>query len=424
MKIVGLWGIPGLVWPRTKELMDKALKETLTSRELLALKSRSFYIPIQLSELARGKGEESKERHITICYNVAREADEGEDASDTLTKEEKIAGLRTISFVIGEIARIEPNCNTEKALARLEDIIKGDDFRTLTRDLIKGAVGEEERVFVEQFGKGEVLRDMYKIISEGAEGKRIIKALDYCIKGMTDAMATFLEKGPIETSRQLDDYTYHVAGRVGSDFLNELVRLKDKVELDDELAGQFGRFLQLINIAKNIREDYIQGRKFLAGEWIHRGLSYEFMMDGKSMDAERVRNNVLNRILLFIDTRFDASVDYVKSVPPELSGYKAFCLVPLITGKKTTETMRNAGAENVFLGREDAIKIGMGGMGAITNFSYYTVKHENGGRTNDWLEEFRKDPRQFSFKPEDYVKWAPNWIGVDSAALKEHLGIS
>ena len=246
---------------------------------------------------------------------------------------------------------------------------------------------------------------------------------------MGDAMMDFLDKGPIETSRQLDDYCYHVAGRIGSNFLNELIRQKDcvdgkPVELDDELAAQFGRYLQFINIIKGIRKDYNEGRKFLPGELIHRGISYEFMMESKtSLDAQDVRDYVFNRVLEFAETRFERSVRYVKSIPSELSGYKAFCLVPLITGQKTIENMRDSKAEKVFNGDEDATKISYG-IGSIMNFSYYLAKNDEGKKANRWLDEFGNSPRRFSFKPDDYVLWAKDFIDIESDTLKKHLGIA
>ena len=427
MNVEGLWGISGLEWPVDKELMDKAKRETLTSRELLALKSASFYGPIQLLELARGANEKSKEFYVRICYDVLRELDECEDASSkALTKDDKIWAIDKLSLVVENIVRRDPNGNSGK----LEAIIRGDDLKSLTDRIVRGAVDEKARIFIEQFGKGIVLRDICRIGKEDEVGKEIKLALDYCVKSMALGMRAFLDKGPLQTPRQLDDYCYHVAGKIGSGFLNKLVKLKDivnekPVELDDELAEQFGRYLQLINIAKNIRSDYAESRRFLPEEWRSRGISYEVMMeDYNSLNAGKVREEVFNRLVLdFVGDRFSRSISYVKYVPLELSGFKAFCLVPLITGQKTIENMIDAGADKVFKGEEDAIKISYG-IGTIMNFSYYLSTYNNGANVNGWLEEFRKNPRGFSFKPDDYITWAPNWIGIERDVIKMHLGIS
>lgn len=426
MEIKGLWGIPGLVWPRPYELIAKVDRgEDLNSRELLALKSESFYGPIRLLELAKGSDEESKEFYVRTCYNVLRELDECEDI-EKLTKEEKISALTTASFVIGEVDRLKPNNDNGKGIRKLEEIIeKEDDFRSLTEKLKSGAIDKKELIFIEQFGKGTVLRDMYYIIQEGENGKRIIKALSDCTSKMADAMIKFLEKGPIQRSKQLGHYCYHVAGRIGSRFLNEIVQVKDNTTLNDGMAEQFGSYLQLINITKNVEKDYKEGRRFLPGGWIHYGVSFESMMDVQtiSLNASRAREGVFNKILYYIDSRFDNSISYLISIPEKLSGYKAFCLVPLITGQKTVETMKDAGADSVFKGLEKAIKIDYG-IGTIMNFSYNIVKHENGTKANVWLEEFRKEPRRFSFRPEDYVNWAKDWIGIDSDVLKSYFAHS
>ena len=77
--------------------------------------------------------------------------------------------------------------------------------------------------------------------------------------------------------------------------------------------------------------------------------------------------------------------------------------------QKTIENMHEAGAERVFRGEEHAVKIPYG-IKNILEFSDKIVTYENGKNANGWLDEYKKDPRVFSFKPGEYEKWACNWL--------------
>lgn len=418
-------GLEEIVWLRPQKIIEISKERTLTSEELLVLKSSSFFLPIKLLTIAKGDDEEYKEPYVRVAYNIFRELDECEDVPIKSNGEkkqreiinERLGMITRFSYIVGEV--VKRDYSIER---RIEDIIQGDDLRSVTKWLTENEPKEDGKVFAEHFGRGIVLRELYEIGKEGEIGKDIKKALDYSLKSMADGMSFFIDKGPIETYRQLDNYCEYVAGKVGKTFLNELVKLKDLerlklkdksgnliTTLDDKLAELFAKFLQLTNMAKNVRPDYEEGRKFFPGEWIHKGISYESMMDGLTIGAQQVRNEVLYKILSTTSAKFYPSLDYVKSIPKELSGYRAFCLFPLILAEKTIENMRSAGPERVFKGDEDAIKIPYG-IDAIKDFTYNIVKFEKGEHLDNWLEKYKENPAKFSFKPGDYKDWAPQWL--------------
>ncbi|MBI2448885.1 squalene/phytoene synthase family protein, partial [Candidatus Pacearchaeota archaeon] len=331
------------IWPSPDECLDIVKKggRDLTSDELLAEKSRSFYRPIRILHYANGDDEFDKRFVVTIAYNIMRELDEAEDASNkTLSIEDKVWAIQRFSYVVGDVVRRDPNGKG------IEFIINGSDFQTVTQKLIQGASDEYAKVFVEQFGKGIVLKDLYNLGKE-QDGKSMKEAIDYCTKSMATGMITFLERGPIETVNQLHNYCYWIAGRIGSGLLNKLLELKDKVKLDDNLAERFGKFLQLINITKNVRSDYTEGRRFFPGELIHGSISYEYMMDGKGLDAQHRRKEVFDNMVKFIEDNVGASINYIKSIPAKKSGYKAFCYFCFLLGQMTLQNMKEAGADRV-----------------------------------------------------------------------------
>lgn len=393
---------PKFIWPDINEIRKKHyLGEILTSEDVLALKSRSFYAPIKLLSVAKGKEEVDKERYIMAVYNILRELDEIEDAfGGRLNPAEKKEVIGRFTNVIRSIVK--------KNGGGIEGIIAGDDFRTVTRKLMEGAAGEDARIFAEQFGKGGVLREFYEFGKE-ENGKKIQKAIEYSVLSMAGGMNNFLTKGSIQDIQQLIDYCNDVAGRIGSLFLNELVEIKDKVSLGDQSAERFGEYLQLTNIIKNIREDYLAGRRFLPEQSRHGEASYEYMMDGDGEIPIKARGRMFEKMLILAKSRFSGSIGYVKSIPEKLSGYRAFCFVPLISAQKTLEKMEMAEAEKVFRGDEKSIKVSFDVINNIANFSKDFVRLEE-NYVNEWLDYYKENPSRFPFSQGEYEKWAYNWL--------------
>src|SRR3989344_393433 len=385
-------GLEELKWPRPEELIKIASERDLTSEELLAEKSASFFAPVRMLSIAKGSNEYPKEVYVRTGYNILRELDEFEDASRSVSIGDKTWAIGRFTFVIGEVARL----NGHKK--GIENIIRGDDFQSVTKRMVAGAADERARVFIEQFGRGHVLRDLYEIGKE-ENGKKIQEAIADCTRSMAFGMTTFLEKGPIQTEEQLENYCFQVAGRIGSGLLNKLVEYRDvdknglPVKLDDGLAEKLGEFLQLTNISKNIHSDYKEGREFLPNDWRTRDVSFNYMVEGKGVVAQDSRRKMLEKILNLAERNFGDSVRYLTSIPNELSGYKVFCLIPLITAQKTIENMKAPGAaERVFKGEPDAVKIPYGIKGII-DFSYNIAKFDNGNRTNEWLDKYACNPQ-------------------------------
>lgn len=403
-------GLETLIWHRPKEILETAKRRTLTSEELLALKSVGFFLPIRFLRLAKGDSEVDKEIYVKTAYNIFRLLDQLEDVliKKNGEREQEIKNKRkdmitNFSYIVGEVVKRDySNART------IEDLINSDYFRSITSWLMANEPNDEGRVFAQHFGRGVVLRDLYKIGEEGETGKMIKEALDYSVKNMAEGMRVFIDQGPIQTLRRLDNYCEYVAGKVGKNFLNKVVMLKDGIQLDSNLAELFAKYLQFTNIIKNVRQDYEEGRKFLPSELI-TGISYEFMMDQDTLEARQIRNKVLSRLIDYTNGKFLPSVKYIKSIPTELSGYRAFCLFPLIHAQKTLENMQNAGIEQIFHGDPGAIKI-IYGIESIKDFCYNIVTKEVGKKLDAWLDEYSDKPQSFSFHPQAYANWSKDWI--------------
>lgn len=85
--------------------------------------------------------------------------------------------------------------------------------------------------------------------------------------GMADRMATWAERNwKCETVRDLDAYTFAVAGAVGV-LLCDIWAWHDGTITDRNLAIGFGRGLQSVNILRNRDEDASRGVSFYPLGW-------------------------------------------------------------------------------------------------------------------------------------------------------------
>lgn len=374
-------------------LIKESESRVLTSDELLRLKSRSFYEPITLLETAKAPEEANKRAPIRCAYNILREGDTMEDGD--LNIDEKGWALDKFGYITSQVARRNGD--------GIEDIIAGD-LMAVTEVTLKGvrAHDDEERVFVEQFGKGTVLKEMHQF------PRPIREAIKDCTTTMIIGMENFIEKGPIQTRQELKDYCFYVAGSVG-EALNKIVFEMDKVKLDDEQAQHFGQYLQMTNIIKGIYRDWKEGRVYVPAEF-HIGTSHDFLIQGRGPDSEKVRTQTLKQILELVGENFPRALEYVISIPNKLQGYKTFCFLPLIGARQTLETIKVASPYEVFTGVERAIKVSKGTFKNIGQLAMGVVSKKGIEGIQDWLKEYQSDPSKFSFEPGKYESWSNNWL--------------
>ncbi|MGK7379040.1 squalene/phytoene synthase family protein [Planococcus sp. 1R117A] len=115
---------------------------------------------------------------------------------------------------------------------------------------------------------------------------------------MAGGMAKWVEKKwIIETKEDLDDYTYYVAGLVGT-MLSDLWKWHDNTETDPELAIAFGRGLQAVNMLRNYDEDLERGVTFVPNGW-GRNDMFNYANDNLAKADEYVKSIKNKRIIMF-----------------------------------------------------------------------------------------------------------------------------
>ncbi len=389
--------VNGLNFPAPEELIAQSKQRKLSQLELLILKSRSFAIPIFLLGKSKGDSEMDKKEEIQNLYIDLRELDTIEDC--TLPLKKRLELIDDLSYVFSQTSMRNSSEPIEDLRKKLGDIT--DKLKTGVK--YNDVVDEEELAFVEQFGYGESLTTLHGFRQD------VKKIIAYCLSNMGIGMKEFLKRGKISKSSELKEYCSYVAGSVGIALTN-IVKEIDGRQLNPDHAKVFGEYLQMVNIIKNTREDYEKRGISFIPEEIHPGIGTSDLMEGNDKKARTNRSETLEKIIFNVESNFETSINYINSIPEELSGYRSFCLIPLITAEKTLQTMKNAGAEAVFKGEKKAIKIDREAFEKIYIFTERIAGIGAGAQARSWGMEYKEDPKKFSFIPGEYEKWAYNWL--------------
>lgn len=115
---------------------------------------------------------------------------------------------------------------------------------------------------------------------------------------MAEGMAKWVDrKFVIRTREDLDDYTYYVAGLVGT-MLSDLWKWHDNTDTDPELAIGFGRGLQAVNMLRNLDEDRERGVSFVPEGWTREDM-FNYANENLAQADLYVKSIQNKRILMF-----------------------------------------------------------------------------------------------------------------------------
>jgi farnesyl-diphosphate farnesyltransferase len=157
------------------------------------------------------------------------------------------------------------------------------------------------------------------------------EALQQCVRTMARGMGQFQlrgEKRGLQSSKDLDQYCYYVAGVVGEMLTRlfclyspEIAKRHDALMT---LAVSFGQSLQMTNILKDVWEDYQNGacwlpRKIFAEEGFNLG------------DLTKARNRGgfergVQRLIGIAHFHLKNALTYTLLIPKEETGIRNFCL--------------------------------------------------------------------------------------------------
>ena len=277
----------------------------MNSRELLRIASRTFAIGI---ERLPGVLCEA----MTVAYLLLRVSDYLED-NEEMPSDEKIALLNLWVNVLREEARLEE--------------LTGH-FNTADTSNPDAIVAQHTRDVVTH------LRSLPAPVQE---------IIVHHVINSTQGMARWTERGPrVEDEKDLDDYMFEVAGRVGY-LVTQLfawysLNIRRKENEIMPLAREFGLGLQTVNVIRGLREDFDRGWIYVPQNFLARiGISQEQLFDPQHRQQAL---KVLDLMTDKAERHLRQALQYVKALPWWQHGIRLGCIFPLMFAIRTLAISR------------------------------------------------------------------------------------
>jgi len=200
-------------------------------------------------------------------------------------------------------------------------------------------------------------------LSEMANGMRL-----YCRRDVPETLST------LNTVSDLERYCYFVAGTVGhliTDLFCDWMGSRGGA-LEHELRARcesFGTGLQMVNILKDITEDFARNRCYVPRQLCHvEGFAPERLLAAEHRHlAHRALSHMFERAAEHLGTAFE----YTLLIPAEQPQLRLFCLLPLWMA---IETLIVAVGNDAVLTPDRSVKIARESVGEIVE---YCLRHAN-----------------------------------------------
>ncbi len=176
---------------------------------------------------------------------------------------------------------------------------------------------------------------------------RVRKVIETIIEGMTQDLRLFPgeDEGKLvalETSQDLDRYTYLVAGCVGEFWTEVHVAHRPRLRGWDlpemrQLGIRFGKALQLTNVLRDVPRDLRHGRCYLPRQELAAlGLSPQDLLDPTAAPSARP---LLVRLLDTALNHYEAGWQYTFAIPRSETRMRLACAWPLLIGLRTLDLL-------------------------------------------------------------------------------------
>jgi farnesyl-diphosphate farnesyltransferase len=179
------------------------------------------------------------------------------------------------------------------------------------------------------------------------DGARVRAVIGTIVLGMTEDLRRFpgeseSKLAALETTEELDRYTYLVAGCVGEFWTDVHAAHRPRLRGWDlpamrALGVRFGKALQLTNVLRDVPRDVRSGRCYLPRhELAALGLSPRDLLDPKSAEAARP---LLAKLLRAALDHYAAGWRYTLAIPRAEARMRLACAWPLLIGLRTLELL-------------------------------------------------------------------------------------
>lgn len=279
--------------------------------DLLKGVSRSFYLTIRVLPT-------SVREPIAIAYLLARAADTIADRS-VLPPSLRLDHLKAIQASLDD--------DISSALLGSQQLDVGSHVEACEAELLEAL----PRLF-------HVLEGLPR-----SESQNVRKVLTTLIHGMVMDLTTFPtddsgEIGALDTLKDLDQYTYHVAGCVGEFWTDVIMAHTDRLRAWDkdcmvELGVRFGKALQMTNILRDLPKDLRIGRCYLPLEELESvGMVPDDLVNPTNVAKARP---LLAKLLLETLGHYTAAQQYILATPRRNVRLRLATIWPVLIGYAT-----------------------------------------------------------------------------------------
>lgn len=279
-------------------------------RDSLFEVSRTFSQPIQLLP-------EEQERALTVGYLLCRVADTIEDCTGLTCRER------------------------DRLYSLFHDVMRGDTAPAeLSRRFIDVNAADAEL---------RLVRDLHRVMKVFATQKPAVRASTIrWVSEMTDGMRLYSRRAEgrefsaVYSLDDLERYCYFVAGTVGHLITELFDATIGKPGLEAHLRDEcesFGLGLQMVNIVKDVTDDYSRGVCYMPRQLCRReGFEPEDLLAPQNRQgAHRVALTIADRAA----EHLDAALEYTLKIPAEHHQLRLFCLLPLWMAVETLNLARH-----------------------------------------------------------------------------------
>ena len=329
--------------------------------------SRTFYITMRV--LPR-----SIRHQIGLAYLLARTTDTIAD-TEIVPVERRLGALRALrDRILGSSSNAldfseftkAPAQGTEPFMAQCENALRDIEYDKLTNPAVVTHKGSDAE-------RGLLLRveEILALLSTFADGDQQIirQVLSTITSGQELDLRRFGQASTqrivaLETLKELDDYTYRVAGCVG-EFWTRMCRghVFPTASLDENEffvdAIRFGKGLQLVNVLRDLPADLRNGRCYLPENELRTlQLQPSDLLNPKN--ESRLRP-FYNELLAKTDGHLRAGWNYTLTVPRSCVRVRIACAVPILIGVRTLARLRTHnvldGAQRIKITRREVKQI-------------------------------------------------------------------
>lgn len=306
--------------------------------------SRTFALTVEVLD-------EPMSSYICVGYLVCRVADTIEDAEHVPPAAQATA-LETYDAVLDPADPTTPADFQETVAEWIPPEHERDDDWAV--------VADSERVLATFFALPDDVR--------GA----ITPPARELVSGMATFVTRYADAGGlrIETADELREYCHYAAGTVGTLVTNLLARdmPHDRAQRLHETAEEFGLLLQLVNVAKDVHDDYtVENNVYLPAEWLaDEGVPQSAVTDPANHSAVA---RVVSRTADFARTFLDDAQTYLERMPLVEGNTLAAWAIPFLLAVGTLRELsatpeRAVDGRGVKVSREEVFAVVSATMGS------------------------------------------------------------